>query len=179
MKTDLINRWSTLSFLNGRKLRNRVVVPPMASQTADDAGFVTEKTLAHYQRLSEAGPGLLLVEYTFVHTSGRSEDNQLGIQSDAHIEGLTRVAKLIQKSGALSGIQITHCGGKTERHLTGGSLMGPSAVAVPVKDRQLEVPNPMSADDIALWKSAFIEAASRAVQQDSNSSSFIRPTAMV
>ena len=121
METKSINRWSPLKLPNGRTLRNRVVIPPMASQTADEAGFVTTKTLEHYGRLSEAQPGLLIAEYTFVHLSGKSEDNQLGIQSDAHVNGLAQLASLIQASGALAGIQITHGGGKTRDSPCGGS----------------------------------------------------------
>ncbi|HWU42795.1 MAG TPA: hypothetical protein VN132_05125, partial [Bdellovibrio sp.] len=59
-------------------------------------------------------------------------------------------------------IQLTHAGGKTERDMTGGFLMAPSAVSVPVKDRQLEIPEAMSDGDISLWKNSFVAAAERA-----------------
>jgi NADPH2 dehydrogenase len=164
MENDSINRFRPLKLQNGKLLRNRVVVPPMASQTADENGFVTEKTLAHYDRLTAANPGLLMVEYTYVDLSGKSEDHQLGIQSDDHIPGLMKLAAIIKSSGAVAGIQITHSGAKTDRALTGGVLMGPSRVAVPVKDRELEVPSPMTQAQIDLWKTAFVEAADRAAQ---------------
>lgn len=164
MRVNPVDRFSTLRLSSGKTLRNRIVVPPMASQTADSEGFVTEETLRHYARLAEAMPGLLIVEYTFVHPSGRSEENQLGIQSDAQIEGLRRLADTIKRSGALAGIQITHAGGKTEKTLTDGRLMAPSAVAVPVKDRQLEVPAAMAESEIDLWRRSFSDAVSRAVQ---------------
>lgn len=48
------NRWSSYHFNNGIHARNRVVVPAMASETADEFGFATEKTFAHYRRLAEA-----------------------------------------------------------------------------------------------------------------------------
>lgn len=136
----------------------------MASTTATEEGFVTQKTVDHYSRLASAGAGLLIVEYSFVHLSGRSEENQLGISSDAHIEGLSRIAKIIHKSHSLAGIQLSHGGGKSEKSLTGGTLMAPSAIPVPVKDQQMEVPSPMTDEDIKLWKEAFLNAASRAVQ---------------
>jgi len=162
MATATLNRCTELKLGNNHTLRNRVVVPPMASETADDGGFVTERTLAHYARLAEAKPGLLIAEYTFVHLSGKSEDNQLGVQSDAHVAGLTQLATLIKRSGAVAGLQITHAGGKTERALTGGALMGPSSVPVPVKDREMEAPSPMTAEEIAQWKTAFSQAVDRA-----------------
>ena len=163
MKTYNLDRWSQLLILK-KSFRNRVVIPPMASQTADVAGLVTSKTLEHYQRLAEAGPGLLIVEYTFVHSTGRSEENQLGIQSNEHIEGLKKISELIRKSGAIAGIQLSHGGGKSDRSLTCGSLMGPSAIAVPVKGQEMEIPDPMNKEEIEMWKSAFIASADRAVK---------------
>lgn len=163
MKTDTLNRFTPLIFSNGKTLLNRIVIPPMASQTSNIDGFVTEKTISHYTRLAEARPGLLIVEYSFVHWSGRSEEYQLGIHSDEHITGLKTLADTIKKTGALAGIQLTHAGAKTERCFTNGILMAPSNIAVPVKDRQLEVPNSMTLEDILLWKKSFVDAVDRAV----------------
>ena len=162
MKTAQINRWTKLC-LKTKTLKNRVVVPPMASQTADINGFVTEKTLQHYQRLTDSHAALIIVEYTYVHLTGRSEENQLGISNDTQLEGLKRLALLIKSSGTLAGIQLSHGGAKSERNLTGGVLMGPSAIAVPVKDQLMEIPAPMNQEDIELWITAFIKAADRAV----------------
>jgi NADPH2 dehydrogenase len=165
METDTpLTRNSSLQLRNSKTLRNRVVVPPMASQTADHSGFVTTQTLNHYLRLSRSRPGLLIVEYTFVHASGRSETNQLGISSDAHTPGLKDLATLIKEQGALAGIQITHSGAKSDRDLTDGRLMGPSAVPVPVKDREMSVPEAMTEADIELWKASFLAASDRAVK---------------
>ena len=134
----------------------------MASGTATLAGFSTKETHEHYARLSQSGAGLVIVEYTFVHASGRSEANQLGISGDEHIQGLSDLAKAIHLGGALAGIQTTHGGGKSSFELTGGNLMGPSAIAVPVKGDSLEIPQAMTAADIAMWKKSFVEAAHRA-----------------
>ena len=40
--------------------------------------------------------------------------------------------------------------------------MGPSGIAVPVKDQEMEVPATMNDRDILLWKSAFLASAHRA-----------------
>lgn len=135
----------------------------MASATASSGGFATEMTFEHYTRLTTAGAGLMIAEYAFVHTSGRSEEHQLGISSDEHIPGLRKIAKIIQRSGSVAGIQLSHGGGKSSQVLTGGKLMGPSAIAVPIKGEQLEIPSPMTEDEIALWQTAFAAAIDRAV----------------
>ena len=141
MKTTQLNRFSKLKFNNGKSLRNRVVVPPMASETANENGFATAKTITHYADLAKSGAGLVMVEYTYVHSTGRSESNQLGIQTDLHIPGLRQIVSVIHAMGALAGIQLTHAGGKTSRDLTGGALMAPSSIAVPVKDRDMGTPD--------------------------------------
>jgi NADPH2 dehydrogenase len=159
-----LNRFSKLIFKTGQQLRNRVVVPPMASETASTEGFVTEATLAHYSRLTESNAGLVMVEYSHVHLSGRSEPNQLGIDCDDQIAGLSEIARLIHQRGSLAGIQLVHAGGKTSRDLTDGSLMSPSAIIVPVKDQTLEAGDEMSLDEIRFWKKSFLEAAVRAAK---------------
>jgi NADPH2 dehydrogenase len=158
-----MNRNTPLS-IKSRIIKNRVVIPPMASETASETGLVTERTIEHYSNLNKAHVGLLMVEYSFVHASGRSEQNQLGINDDSQIPGLTQIAKIIKSSGAVAGIQITHSGGKTESHFTDGILHSPSGIVVPVKDKVLETPQVMTDDDIQNWKLWFLEAAGRAVR---------------
>ncbi|MGZ3698913.1 MAG: oxidoreductase [Bdellovibrionota bacterium] len=145
-----------------RHLQNRVVLPPMASQTGSADGYVTEETLAHYARLVESGVGLAFVEYTYVSDSGRSEDRQLGISADAHTVGLARIARILHDAGAVAGLQITHALGKSSVDLTGGVLLGPSRVPVPVKDETLAAPTPMTLAQIRRLKVDFVAAARRA-----------------
>jgi NADPH2 dehydrogenase len=157
------SRFSSFRFKNGLEAKNRIVVPAMASSTADRYGFATSDTVAHYQRLSLSGAGIIFAEYTFVHASGRSENNQLGIDNDLQVSGLKNISRAIKASGALAGIQLTHSGGKSSRELTQGRLMGPSNIPVPVKGEQMEEPTPMTFPDLELWKQSFILAAERAV----------------
>jgi 2,4-dienoyl-CoA reductase-like NADH-dependent reductase (Old Yellow Enzyme family) len=57
--------------------------------------------------------------------------------------------------------------------------MGPSAIPVPVKDEQMEVPTAMTREDIKLWKDAFVVAADRAVQAGFDLIELHLPMAMV
>lgn len=161
MKT--VNRYSQLKLKHEVNLSNRIVIPPMASETATVDGFATPATFHHYQNLSKAKPGLLFVEYTYVDKSGRSETNQLGAHTDEHIPGLKKIVEIIHASGSVAGLQLSHGGGKTERALTDGVLMGPSTVAVPVKNMILENPSQMGPDEIGMWKKSFLLAAGRAL----------------
>lgn len=159
-----MNRFSNYIFPNGQSTKNRIVVPPMASQTASVDGYVTPATRDHYRRLAEAGAGLVFVEYSFVHRSGRGEPNQLGIDRDDQVEGLAAIATDLQSSGALAGIQLVHVGGKSTLELTGGSLISPSGVPVPVKGWQPGVPSAMTLEQVVEWQAWFLAAARRAVR---------------
>lgn len=143
-------------------LKNRVIVPPMASQTASQSGHVTTQTLDHYIKLASSRASMIMVEYTYIHQSGKSETNQLGISSGNHVSGLAKLASAIKSTGATSAIQITHAGGKSSKHLTGGRLISPSGISVPVKGNTLEVPELAKLADIRLLKESFLKAAQRA-----------------
>lgn len=145
------------------KLSNRLVVPPMASQTADTLGITTQKTIEHYANLALSGAGLVMVEYSFVSLAGRSEPHQLGAHSDECIDGLTKIANTIKSSGANSGLQLTHCGGKDSDEVS-TDLMGPSGITVPAYDIELPLPRAMSEQDVISWQQDFITAAVRAEQ---------------
>jgi NADPH2 dehydrogenase len=105
----------------------------------------------------------LIVEYSYVHPSGRSEEFQLGAWNDGQISGLAALARVIKDAGALAGIQLSHGGGKSNAELTHGGLMGPSGIAVPVKEETLAAPRAMSHEDIRDWHRSFTLAADRAV----------------
>ena len=60
------------------RLRNRIVMPPMATELASLAGEVTDPLVKHY-RLRADGPGLIIVEHSFVATGGKASPRQLGI----------------------------------------------------------------------------------------------------
>lgn len=162
MKTKHLNRFSPLLLSKGISLKNRVVVPPMASGSATAAGHVTDATLSHYSKLAESGAGLVIVEYSFVHPSGRSEENQLAVSSPSQLPGLKLLAETIRARGALPGIQLVHSGGKSSKALANGALMGPSGVRVPVKGQELEIPVAMNLGQIRLWKTSFLEAVALA-----------------
>ena len=157
-----LNRWTPYKFSNGKVAKNRVVVPPMASQTADVNGFATYQTIEHYRRLSQSQAGIIFVEYSHVHLSGKGETYQLGAYSDHHIEGLKALAQVIHQSGALAGLQIVHAGGKADANITGQPLLGASAVSVPAKGWMPEAPIEIQPQDIPTYIQWYIEAAQRA-----------------
>lgn len=93
------------------ELRNRVVKSPQTTATSNPDGTVTERTVNHYRTLGEGGPGLVMVEYTYVDDdASKSIHGQTGISRRDHVAGLGWLADEVRSTGAKIGIQLVHCG---------------------------------------------------------------------
>jgi NADPH2 dehydrogenase len=97
-----------------------------------------------------------MVEATAVSPEGRISPRDLGIWSDGHIEGFTKLVNMVKAHGAKIGIQIAHAGRKAELE---GDILAPSAI--PYKDG-MKIPKEMDAAEIKQTISAFKKAAERA-----------------
>jgi len=143
----------------GVTLRNRVIMPPMANNKADDHGYVTDTLVDHYTRHAAGGPGMVVVEHAYVTLTGRVDRHQLGIWTDDHIAGLSRIADAIHEGGAVAVIQITHAGARCPREATGATAVSPSGVTVP---GDKEESRPMELEEIEAIPELFAAAARRA-----------------
>jgi NADPH2 dehydrogenase len=141
-------------------LKNRIVLPPMANNMADDSGAITTKHIKHYARRAEAGVGMVIVEHAYVQVAGRVNGKQLGIHDDALIPGLSRLVETVKASGAVVGIQLTHGGGKATQATAGGTPVAPSAGVIPGGSEPAAA---LSADQIVHVIEAFVAAAHRAI----------------
>src|SRR5579871_3585720 len=153
-------------------LRNRIAVPPMCQYSAED-GFINDWHEVHYPSIARGGAGLLIVEATAVSPEGRITPACTGLWSDAHTEGMARVARSIKAAGAVPGIQIGHAGRKAsaqrawegddhipESDPRGWETISPSAVAFGAN--LPKVPREMSIDDINRVMQDFVAATRRA-----------------
>jgi NADPH2 dehydrogenase len=150
---------STPLGLGSVMLRNRIIMPPMANNLADEDGRVSDRLIAHYRARAAGGPAMIVVEHSYVEPEGRIDVHQLGICRDAHVAGLARLARAIQDEGAAAVIQITHGAARCPRSATGRQPAGPSSVRVP---GDLEDPRPLTLDEIGRLPPLFAAAARRA-----------------
>jgi len=141
-------------------LRNRIVLPPMATELASGRGEVTEKLIQHYDRRSR-GPGLAIVEHSYVSVEGRISENQLGVYDDSLIPGLSSLAEAMKKQGSVAALQINHAGARSSSRVIGAQPGAPSPVPLP---RGGEVPRELSVSEIEEVAEQFVEAASRVVR---------------
>ncbi|MDI3500957.1 MAG: hypothetical protein PWP22_728 [Thermoanaerobacter sp.] len=141
------------------KLRNRIVMPPMVTNYAAADGAVTERFKAYHQARAKGGVGLIIVEATYVHPSGKGFQNQVGIYKDELISGLRELTETVHKYGAKIAVQLYHAGRQTTSKVTGMKVVAPSPIPCPVKQ---EMPKELSVDEIKELVESFGQAARRA-----------------
>src|SRR5262245_37627876 len=146
------------------EIKNRIVMPPMTTRTADDEGFVSEDTIAYYMARVRGGVGLVTVEMASPEKAGRHRRRELGIHDDRFLPGLTRLVAEMHRGGGRASIQLGHGGGHTRRDICGEEPVAPSAIAHPVYEvtNQTIVPQAMSRARIADAVAAFARAGARA-----------------
>ena len=97
--------------LRGLTLRNRVVVSPMATYSAED-GLASDFHLVHLGRFALGGAGLVMTEATAVTEQGKITAGCLGLWRDEQIAPLRRLTAFLHAHGAAAGVQLGHSGAK-------------------------------------------------------------------
>ncbi len=141
--------------LKNLNLKNRTVMPPMCMYTADEYGFVNDFHMVHYATRAMGGVGLIIQEATAIDPDGRITENDLGIWSDEHIDGLQMLVDTVHAFGAPIGIQLNHAGRKAQV----SHKIAPSEIAY----GDMDIPEAMDLDDINRVVYQFREAARRSL----------------
>lgn len=130
--------------------KNRIVMAPMCMYESDkEDGRVTDWHRIHYPTRAVGGSGLIILEATAVQPQGRISSRDLGIWDDGHVEGLAELVRLINISGAKTGIQLAHAGRKATVE---GGIQAPSALPF---NENYKTPAEMSKQEIAETVEAF------------------------
>ena len=142
--------------LKGLTVKNRIVFPPVVCfRYALGDGIVTSKNFEHYRQLAAGGAGIVITEATCVWKDGRLAPFQLGIWSDDQIQGMSQIAAVVKKEGAVSLLQIHHAGLLTNEYVS-DVAKAPSVDVQNPRSMALTVP------EIAAIREAFIDGAERA-----------------
>jgi 2,4-dienoyl-CoA reductase-like NADH-dependent reductase (Old Yellow Enzyme family) len=146
------------------EIKNRIVMPPMTTRTADDEGFVTQDCIAYYLARVRGGTGLITVEMASPEKVGRHRRREIGIYDDRFIAGLRRLTDAIHRGGGKASIQLGHAGGHTRADICGETPIAPSAIVHPVYEITFEtiIPQEMSKARIDETIAAHVAAALRA-----------------
>jgi len=92
------------------KLKNRIVMPPMATGYCSEMGDVTERLRNFIEARAKGGVGLIITEMAPVDNGGSTKYTSLMVDRDERIAGLRELAEAAHRHGAKIAVQICHGG---------------------------------------------------------------------
>jgi len=143
------------------ELKNRIVMPALASFLIGDDGSISDATVEHYRRRAAGGPAMVITEACAVSPEGVVSSHQARIYDDRFIAGLSRLATALKAEGSVPALQIHHGGRQTSIKVIKRKPLAPSPLPCPAIRGDVE---PLSIDGIHQLAQKFGDAAERAVQ---------------
>jgi 2,4-dienoyl-CoA reductase-like NADH-dependent reductase (Old Yellow Enzyme family) len=136
--------------------KNRVILAPVATKSADDNGYITDKILDYYDKRSKGGYlSLIITEHVYVTENGKGTPHQISIADDDKIDGLKKLTDIIHKNGVKAFAQLNHVGAKRDSE----SNDAPSAFNI---ENIWKSNREITKDEILRIEDAFVKAAVRA-----------------
>lgn len=151
--------FAPVTFRSGVTSQNRLALAPMTNVQSHSDGTLAEDELSWLLRRAQGGFGLVETCAAHVSVEGQGFPGQLGIFSDQHLPGLTRLASALQATGTLSLVQLFHGGARAPQMLTGQRPFSASENAA-----DPENPRAATETEIVATIDAFRRAALRAHQ---------------
>ena len=150
--TDL---FAPMSFIRGPQMKNRLMLAPLTNLQSHPDGTLSYDEHRWLTLRAQGGFGLTMTAAAHVQRIGQGFPGQVGIFSDVHIPGLTRLAEDIRKAGSLGVVQLHHAGMRSPAALIGEAPVCPSEDA-DTGSRALTL------DEVHQLRDDFIAAAVRA-----------------
>lgn len=110
---------SPLHMNRGPAWRNRLVLSALTNTQSNDDGTLTDDEIGWLLARARTGFGMILTAAAFVAPEGRAWQGQLGVNDDAQLPGLARLADGLREAGAVSSVQLHHGGYRAEHRLAG------------------------------------------------------------
>jgi 2,4-dienoyl-CoA reductase-like NADH-dependent reductase (Old Yellow Enzyme family)/thioredoxin reductase len=143
------------------KLKNRIVMPALASFLIGDDGSISDATVEHYRRRAAGGPAMVITEACAVSPEGVVSNHQARIYDDRFIEGLSKLASALKAEGSVPALQIHHGGRQTSIKVIKRKPLAPSPLPCPTIRGDVE---PLSIEGIQQLVKQFGDGAHRAYQ---------------
>ena len=147
--------FAPLTFNRGPEMKNRFMLAPLTNSQSHEDGVCSEDEYNWLTKRAEGGFGLTMTCAAHVQAEGKGFPGQLGIFSDEHITGLTRLASTIKKHGSVAIAQLYHGGMRCPADVIGTQPLSAS-------DNEKWGARSMTTVEVESMIEAFIEAAERA-----------------
>ncbi|AXI09233.1 NADH-dependent flavin oxidoreductase [Oceanobacillus zhaokaii] len=158
------NYLTPFTFGNGVELRNRFVMAPMTTYSANPDDTVSDEELAYYEKRSY-GVGAVITACTYVIANGKGFPGQFAGHTDAYIDSLRKAAQAIHKGGAKAILQIYHGGSQSPRELVpNGDVVSASDIPMDNSAEGGSKARALTIEEIKEIIKAFGETTRRAIE---------------
>ena len=107
-------------------MNNRFMLAPLTNCQSHDDGVMSAEEFRWLTLRAQGGFGLTMTCAAHVQAQGRGFPGQLGVFTDAHLEGLSKLAAAIKREGSMAVIQLHHAGMRSPAALIGATPVCPS-----------------------------------------------------
>jgi len=142
-------------------LKNRIVMPGLASFLIENDGSITDKAIEHYRLRAAGGPAMVIMEACAVSPEGIVSPHQARIYDDRFMEGLAKIARAIKAEGAVPAVQIHHGGRQTSSKVIKQLPVAPSPLPCPTITGDVK---PLTTGEIEGIVEKFGDAATRSIE---------------
>ena len=146
-----------LTFSHGPAMKNRFMLAPLTNQQSHEDGRISQEEFHWLTMRAQGGFGLTMTCASHVQAIGKGFPGQLGIWSDEHIAGLTRLVGATHSHQSIAISQLHHAGMRSPKEIIGNAAVCPS-------DNEKTGARALSRSEVKQLIEDFISAAVRAEQ---------------
>lgn len=149
--------------VNQLRLKNRLVMPPMATMKSEADGTVSQSLCEYYsEKTFGEYIGLVIAEHEYISPEGRAHKGQVSICSEQSISGLKMLVESVHKNHTAIMAQLSHAGGVAQPAVPEMGALSPSAIRLKKNSNQPIPLKEMDWQDIQKIIEDFTAAAIRA-----------------
>lgn len=115
----MVSLFDPVTFLHGPAMPNRFMLAPLTNLQSRPDGTLSDEEFRWLSMRAQGGFGLTMTCAAHVQAVGQAFPGQLGVCSDEHLEGLSRLAAALNDAHSVSSMQLHHGGNKARPDLTG------------------------------------------------------------
>ena len=146
-----------LTFSHGPAMKNRFMLAPLTNRQSYEDGRISQEEFHWLTMRAQGGFGLTMTCASHVQAIGKGFPGQLGIWSDEHIAGLTRLVGATHSHQSIAISQLHHAGMRSPKEIIGEAAVCPS-------DDEKTGARALSRSEVKQLIEDFISAAVRAEQ---------------
>lgn len=140
-------------------VRNRSVMSPVGTGTAETDGEASIQTIRYYEERAKGGIGLIITEFIAVDDQyGIAVDHQLRLTQNKHIKSFEKLTEAVHRHNAKIFAQLYHGGNMCDPDITGNQNVSASNVAT----YPSRIPRPLEVSEIRELVQKFVASALRA-----------------